>query len=98
MSMPKGGRGLKAPYETCVMRIPVDLQPYVEEFVEEYRELKLNGIDPVDLDKKFGSTKCQLGYGEARVKVEEILKQKKSAKESIKKLLQVLYPDCDIEL
>ena len=98
MTLPKGGRGKKAPYESRTVRVPVDLISYVEEFVQEYRELKLNGVDPVDLDKKFGSTKSQTGYTETLMEAQKILKQKKSAKESLKKLIQFQFPECEVNL
>jgi hypothetical protein len=37
MSKPVGGRGHKAPYETVIVRIPVDVKPQVEEIVERFR-------------------------------------------------------------
>lgn len=98
MTILKGGRGKKAPYDTRTVRVPVDLIPYVEEFIEEYRELKLNGIDPIDLDKRFNSTQSILKLADSLVEAEKILKQKKSAKESMKKLLASMFPGEEINL
>ena len=37
MTKPVGGRGLKAPYDTTHVRIPVDIKPQVEVLVSNYR-------------------------------------------------------------
>jgi chorismate mutase len=37
MSKPLGGRGKKAPYETVIIRIPIDVKEQVEEIVERFR-------------------------------------------------------------
>ena len=38
MNKPVGGRGHKAPYQTMVMRIPVDCRQQIDDFVMRYRE------------------------------------------------------------
>lgn len=38
MVKPVGGRGLKAPYETVIVRIPVNVKPQVDKLVQEFRE------------------------------------------------------------
>jgi hypothetical protein len=38
MNKPVGGRGHKAPYQTVVVRIPVDLKSQVDELVDRFRE------------------------------------------------------------
>ena len=45
MSKPKGGRGKKVPYNSCTVRIPVDLKETVESLVEDYRQFILEGIE-----------------------------------------------------
>jgi hypothetical protein len=37
MSKPVGGRGHKAPYETVIVRIPIDVKPQIDEIVERFR-------------------------------------------------------------
>jgi hypothetical protein len=37
MSKPVGGRGHKAPYETIIVRIPIDVKPQIDEIVERFR-------------------------------------------------------------
>lgn len=38
MDKPKGGRGHAAPYETKQMRVPVGLEPQIQELISRYRE------------------------------------------------------------
>lgn len=45
---PKGGRGLKAPYETKQMRVPEPLVAQVEMLCDRYREFLAVGGDPTD--------------------------------------------------
>jgi hypothetical protein len=82
MPINKGGRGKKADYETKVIRIPLPIVNDIEKVIENFHQgLSIN--DSSD----FKSLE------EAIMIASNILKSKKSAKESIKKLLQVLY-DC----
>ncbi len=37
MSKPVGGRGHKAPYQTMIIRIPIDVKQQIEEIVERFR-------------------------------------------------------------
>lgn len=90
MNTPKGGRGKKAPYQTTTIRVPVPLQSEFEARINEYCEFVVSGTQPpVKLDEALNLTK--VSYSEAVAYAEDILKQKKSARKSIEKLLQVLY-------
>jgi len=89
----KGGRGKKAPYSTSVVRVPSKLVPHIEEMIEEYVDLlEATGEDPVDHYNAESPYRCDIRYGDAVVAAKKILAQKKSAKQSVIKLLQVLYP------
>jgi hypothetical protein len=87
MSVPKGGRGHKADYSTTVVRVPDPVLSKVTEIIETFRE---SGIQ-----HESSSTP---GQAQAIELAREILKQKKSAKVSLVKLLQVLYNTEDINL
>lgn len=76
----KGGRGLKAPYETTVVRVPLPLKDEVIEMVEAYKN---TGSNPL-VQKLVTSN-------EAIELARNILRQKKSAKLSLEKLLSSLY-------
>jgi hypothetical protein len=82
--LPKGGRGLRAPYETKTLRVPVPCLDTIEKVVATFHQ---NGSTEISND-------C-LTYDEAILEAEKILNTKmgqtKSAKQSIKKLLQVIY-------
>lgn len=84
MNKPKGGRGYKAPYETVVIRVPKPLEESIEKQVEDYRKKAIEGIE-IEERKKHPS----IDFAVSQAK--EVLKQKKGARESIEKLLQVLY-------
>lgn len=84
MPKPKGGRGQTAPYETTHIRVPVPLKLQVEQMVEKYRQSVLGGTE-------FESDRSQPTLDEAVEIARSILKQKKSAKQSIEKLLTSLY-------
>ena len=83
MILPKGGRGKKAPYETITVRIPVPIQLRVEAMAEQYRLSVLEGDEFIE-----GGNPTFDQALEAAIKV---ARQKKSGKDSLIKLLQVLY-------
>jgi hypothetical protein len=86
MGIPKGGRGVKAPYETVVIRVPKPIEADILELVNSYRD---------------GSYKPVTGYLAKDEMIELaklILSDKKSAKVSLTKLLQVLLEDKEINL
>jgi hypothetical protein len=87
MPINKGGRGKKADYETKVIRIPLPIVGEVEKIIDSYHK----GVSVND------STEFKT-LEESIMIASTILKSKKSAKESIKKLLQVLYKSDDIDL
>jgi uncharacterized lipoprotein len=41
--IPKGGRGVKAPYESTNMRVPIPIKADVERFIRDYRNSILGG-------------------------------------------------------
>ena len=50
MSKPVGGRGHKVPYQTMIIRIPIDVKEQVEEIVKRFRSgnLELAKTDSSD--------------------------------------------------
>lgn len=102
MPIPKGGRGLKAPYETTHVRVPVPIQEPIQSFIDEWKQLKISGnesdtINPLttlDASKKL-TDKCDL---DRAVKLaHNVLKQKKSARVSLERFLSEVYQE-DITL
>jgi hypothetical protein len=76
MTVPKGGRGVKAPYTTTHVRVPEPIKARVEAMSQAYKDGTLN--EPISFD-------------EAVETAHKILKQKKSAKVSIQNLLTAIY-------
>lgn len=86
MNIPKGGRGVKAPYETVVIRVPKPIETDVLQLIQSYRD----GIyKPVtsnwDREKMIELAKS-------------ILNGKQSARLSLSKLLQIILEDKEINL
>ncbi len=101
INKPKGGRGQQAPYETKVMRVPLPLVNQFEQEINEFRDIAINGIadqdDPATVAiSRLGKDK--ITRTEAINKAKAIIKQKKNAKISLVKLLQVIYNDKTITL
>jgi hypothetical protein len=92
MNKPLGGRGKKAPYETRLIRVPIPIVPKVEQIVDDYRNLVING-EQSEFEKYPNLAACvtPVSYSEALQRAKEIVKTKRSAAESLAKLLQVLY-------
>jgi hypothetical protein len=82
MAVWKGGAGVKAPYETTHVRIPVPIKEKVAALSQAYKDGVLN--EPLQLSEAIQLAK-------------HILAQKKSASKSIKSLLTGIY-GCDVEL
>lgn len=60
MIKPVGGRGCKAPYETVVVRIPIDIKPQVDILVSQFRDDTDGGSDKLaDLVQLVNSYKLQ---------------------------------------
>lgn len=88
MTVYRGGRGVKAPYETTHIRIPVPIKAEVERLSQAYKEGITNQSD---------ESERQLTFDEAVQLAKEILKSKKSARVSIEKLLTGIYKQ-EVEL
>ncbi len=93
---PKGGRGKQAPYKTKIMRVPLPLVNQFEEEINKFRNIVINGSDNQEdyvNDNVVKLDTNQISRDEAIEKAKAILKNKKGAKQSLIKLLQVIYND-----
>jgi FMN-dependent NADH-azoreductase len=98
---PVGGRGLKAPYNTTIVRVPDPLLSSVKSMIDEYRELLANDKIPSKELYQDSLNKVKTGAiskNQAIDKAKQVLKLKKSARVSLEKLLQLLYDDNSINL
>lgn len=89
----KGGRGAKAPYETTHIRVPLPLKQKIEQICEEYKQKVISGEDVTESE----DTASIMEFEEALELAKTILKQKKSARVSLKSLLTGIY-NRDIDL
>ena len=80
MSKPVGGRGNKAPYETTHVRVPMPIKSEIERLIEGFREGRTQ-------QQENSLTSLEDAVETAR----ELLKQKKSARISLEKLLTTIY-------
>ena len=83
MKKPVGGRGKKAPYETKIKRIPLELEAQVDSMIEEYRA-NLTG----DSDRQDNA---MLSLADAIALVKKLMKAKKSKSETVHKLVTGIY-------
>lgn len=101
MNKPVGGRGQKAPYKTTIIRVPEPIAPRIRREIEMYRNLELNGKAHSNELKEIDLNGTESSYVTKSIALENanrILTHKKSARESLQKLLQVLYDDSEIKL
>jgi hypothetical protein len=88
-----GGRGVKAPYKTKTLRVPLDLHGYFSGLVESYRRKMLEDQSQSPLSvAEYVIRRGDLVEPPSRIieEAKKIVKQRKSVKKSITKLLQVI--------
>lgn len=85
MNVWRGGPGVKAPYETTHVRIPVPIKEVVEKLSADYKQGKF--VEPVNA----------ISLDEALEEARKILRAKKSKLVSVQSLLTAIY-GVDIEL
>lgn len=79
MTVWRGGRGVKAPYESTHVRIPVPIKERVEELSKAYKDGRLeDSSQPPSLEDAIEASR-------------RILKQRKSARISVESLLAAIY-------
>jgi hypothetical protein len=96
MTKPVGGRGLKAPYNTTHVRIPVDIKPQVEVLVSDYRDKVLgivqdNPLTTSDDKVLIVSDDKVLTLEQALELAQKIVNNKQSARKSMSLLLSAIY-------
>lgn len=79
MAVNKGGRGLKAPYETTHVRVPVPIKDKVQQLIDDYKNNQISDV------------KETLDFEAAVSLARDVLKDKKSARASLQKLLTGIY-------
>lgn len=83
MNKPVGGRGKKAPYETTVKRIPIDLEAQIDSMIEDYRA---NLIGEDDRPKN-----SMLSFPSAMALAKKLIRAKSSKLDTVHKLVTGIY-------
>lgn len=94
MAKPVGGRAKEALYKTTHVRVPVPIKPYIEATIKHFYDvLDPNALEENLLTNLQDATNAAKGIDleEATAIAKEILKQKKSARVSVEKLLTTIY-------
>lgn len=94
MTFTKGGRGRQAPYTSTHVRVPDPLKSEVEQLIWKWRELIESGeFSPTEAVSEVMnvSDNCQISIDDAINQARKIVSQKKSATESLAKLLTSIY-------
>lgn len=91
MSKYKGGRGLKAPYESKTVRVPLPILDDVNRLLDNF----YSGIDNPLKNYSLDST---VAIEQAREILEHNKIGKRSTKHCLEKLLQTIYADISIKL
>jgi len=79
MTTYKGGRGVKAPYDSITMRVPMPIKDKVQQMVDDYRNNQdINSDEILDINTVVDLAR-------------DILSQKKNAKTSLQKLIKSIY-------
>jgi hypothetical protein len=88
MATNKGGRGLKAPYETTHVRVPVPIKDKVQQLIDDYK----NNQDTQQVNQQDDEQDNNLiDFDKAVELARQVLKQKKSARVSLQNLLTGIY-------
>lgn len=97
----RGGRGKQAPYQTTHIRLPVDLKPYLEKVVNEYKiavdsgkqkEFIIDLYNPTakyvnEFNRITNKPVNKLSKADLLEKAEKLIKSKKGAKYCLENLL-----------
>ena len=94
MSKPVGGRGKKTPYQTAVVRVPIELIPLIERLCDVYRD----GIERGSINLGTGNDLLLINKAQLEEQALILLKRKKSARATLDNLLQVIFSDLGLRL
>jgi hypothetical protein len=99
MEHTKGGRGIKAPYSTTHLRVPVPIKGILQAIIDRYKETLNIDIIKEILENQKGMEVQQVSQSETNLLTDneaieiaqKILAQKKNARVSMEKLLTSIY-------
>lgn len=90
MNKPLGGRGIKAPYESTHMRVPLPLKEQFEAIIEDYRTSVMQDINLLT-GYSIHDNNPLTGLEDAKNEARKLIRAKKSASQSLSKLLSAIY-------
>jgi len=73
MTKPVGGRGIKAPYESTHVRVPMPIKKEVQALIDEFREREFRQVKPLtsleddEIDQDEESDRDTYEYSEAEI-------------------------------
>lgn len=91
MNKPVGGRGIKAPYESTHLRVPVPIKPQLEAIIEDYRTTVTQDINLLTSYRINISNNSLTGLEDAKKLAIKHLKAKREKHQMIANLLSDLY-------
>lgn len=100
-SKPLGGRGHKVPYKSRTVRVPEPIVEQIQTICDTYREAALKGnLKSIEDQErqKLDEPINPLTKDQAIHEAKKIIRQRKSPRISLEKLLNILYGDDKIKL
>jgi hypothetical protein len=91
MPKPVGGRGMKAPYETTHLRVPIPIKSQIEAIIEEYREAVLTDINLLTSYQININTNPLTSLEDAKKFAKKHLRAKKKKEQMLANLLSDIY-------
>lgn len=94
MGFSKGGRGKQAPYTTTHVRVPDPLKAEVDNLIKSWRTLVDSGeMSPTEATVQVCKPEhlACIDFTEALAIAQKLMKQKKSANDSMIRLLEAIY-------
>lgn len=88
MPLLKGGRGKTAPWESTHVRVPDPIKSEIQQQIDAWKQRQLGGESKQSINS--------LTRSEVEEIAKEVLKQKKSAKVSVQKLLTEMGYEIDL--
>lgn len=91
MSKPVGGRGIKAPYESTHIRVPVPIKDQIELIIEEYKEAITQDINLLTTYQINRNGNSLTSLEDAKEEARRQLKRKKGKYVEVAELLSFIY-------
>ncbi|MBE9013598.1 hypothetical protein IQ250_25725 [Pseudanabaenaceae cyanobacterium LEGE 13415] len=91
MAKPVGGRGIKAPYESTHVRVPVPIKPQIDDVIERFREAVTQDLNLLTGYDIYQNINPLTGLENAKKLAIKHLKAKREKHQMMANLLSDLY-------